>query len=221
MKKRILCLGNNPIRKPVNGDGKLLDVVEIFHTIQGEGPYTGQPAVFIRLGGCNLSCEFCDTEFEEYTTETLGSITQQVKKLAGNTTTLVVITGGEPLRQPINALCQALLDTGYTVQLESNGTLYRELDERVEIVCSPKATNGNYHAVREDILPHVIAFKYLISASNPHYANVPRELLPEKHDIPYLCPTNGRTKPGKKPRQSAARLRPGAQAWLSSLATIA
>jgi organic radical activating enzyme len=56
--------GNNPIRPPEQGDGMILQVKSIFATIQGEGPNVGTPAVFIRLGGCNLACEFCDTSFE-------------------------------------------------------------------------------------------------------------------------------------------------------------
>ena len=55
--------GKNPIRKPENHDGNFLKIQEIFYTIQGEGIYSGYPAVFVRLGGCNLACKFCDTDF--------------------------------------------------------------------------------------------------------------------------------------------------------------
>lgn len=164
--------GKNPIRKPVQSDGSVLEVKHIFPTLQGEGPYTGWPAVFVRLGGCNLACTFCDTDFEGYANQTLAEIVAQVKKLAGNTRKLVVITGGEPLRQNIAPLCDALLKEDLKVQIETNGTLYRELPQGVEIVCSPKNTGQGYFPVREDLLKRVGAFKFLISARDVHYNHV-------------------------------------------------
>ncbi|CAN0594227.1 unnamed protein product, partial [Ectocarpus sp. 12 AP-2014] len=56
--------GDNPIRPPEKGDGLHLMVKQIFKTLQGEGPHVGTPSIFVRLGGCNLACDFCDTEFE-------------------------------------------------------------------------------------------------------------------------------------------------------------
>lgn len=169
--------GQNPIRKPVKGDGTLLDVEHIFKTFQGEGPFVGYPAIFIRLGGCNLACDFCDTEFESFKAMHLEDIIKQVNTLsgkeAGHTThPLVVISGGEPLRQPIEALCDALLAQEYTVQIETNGTLFRTLNSRVHIICSPKHTGSGYHRIREDLLPHITAFKFIISATHPHYQTI-------------------------------------------------
>lgn len=160
--------GSNPIRPPVMDDGAQLAVQEIFATLQGEGPYVGWPALFIRLGGCNLACDFCDTDFEDFTHMSVADI---VARAQGHG--LVVITGGEPLRQNIAPLCYALLAAGAKIQIETNGTLYRELPEAVEIICSPKNTNGKYHPVRADLLARVNAFKFLISASNPAYVDVP------------------------------------------------
>ena len=59
--------GTNPSRKQVLDDGQELWVQEVFYTLQGEGPFSGQPALFIRLAGCNLRCFWCDTEFESST----------------------------------------------------------------------------------------------------------------------------------------------------------
>jgi 7-carboxy-7-deazaguanine synthase len=56
--------GKNPVRKQELTEDGSLDVVDIFPTIQGEGPNAGRPAVFVRLWGCNLTCSFCDTDFE-------------------------------------------------------------------------------------------------------------------------------------------------------------
>lgn len=164
--------GNNPIRKPLAHDGSRLEVKKIFPTLQGEGPYAGWPAVFVRLGGCNLACDFCDTDFEGYVEMALNEVTAQVKALAGETRRLAVITGGEPLRQNISPLCEALLAEGFKVQIETNGTLYRELPPEVEIVCSPKNTGGGYFPVREDLLKRVDAFKFIISARDGRYNHV-------------------------------------------------
>jgi len=85
---------------------------------------------------------------------------------------LVVITGGEPLRQPIEKLCEVLLAEGFKVQIETNGTLWRALPEEVEIVCSPKNTGQGYFPVREDLRGRVNAFKFLVSAQQSEYADV-------------------------------------------------
>ncbi len=166
--------GNNPKRPPEAGDGSTLNVVEIFPTLQGEGPFAGHPAVFVRLGGCNLACDFCDTEFETFAPTPLQVLLQAISTLAvpeGGTRAydLVVITGGEPLRQNIAPLCEALLRAGFRVQIETNGTLWRPLPEGVHIICSPKVTEGRYHPLRADLLARVDALKFIVSASHPDY----------------------------------------------------
>ena len=162
--------GKNPIRPPVVDDGAALAVVSIFATLQGEGPYAGWPAVFVRLGGCNLACDFCDTDFEDFAPM---SVAEMVEQVAGLKFQLVVITGGEPLRQNITPLCEALLAKGFKIQIETNGTLYRPLPPSVDIICSPKNTSGSYAPIRPDLIPRITAFKFLISESNPHYRDVP------------------------------------------------
>jgi organic radical activating enzyme len=97
----------------------------------------------------------------------------------------VVITGGEPLRQNIIPLCEALLAHGRRIQVETNGTLWRPLPEAVEVVCSPKNTNGNYSPLRPDLLERITALKYLISETDSHYRDVPAT----PHGIPvYVQP---------------------------------
>ncbi len=180
--------GQNPKRPPVKGDGSVLSVKNIFKTLQGEGPYVGEPAIFTRLGGCNLACSFCDTEFEEYNDISLSEVIGSIQNLSLNnqgikSVNLVVITGGEPFRQPINSLCYELLELGFQVQIETNGTIYRELPEEVEIVCSPKVSNNKYLSISADLLPRITAFKFLISSNIENYASVP-ELGQSKYDIP-------------------------------------
>jgi organic radical activating enzyme len=174
--------GENPIRKPLAGDGSVLEIQEIFPTLQGEGPRTGEPSVFVRLGGCNLACSFCDTEFENFDLWDLPELVDEIIRLSedapptGNRRNLVVITGGEPLRQNIIPLCESLLQAGFTVQIETNGTLWRDLPEAVEVVCSPKASQGRYGAIRPDILARARALKFIISKSRKPYDNFPAGL---------------------------------------------
>lgn len=162
--------GQNPIRRPETGDGSTLGVKEIFATLQGEGPRAGQPAVFIRLGGCNLACAFCDTDFEDYVEMPVAAVAREAVRRKGPAT-LAVITGGEPFRQPIAPLCELLQKSGFTVQIETNGTLYRPLPEGVEIVCSPKPGAQGYALLRPDLLERLTALKFLISAHDPLYAD--------------------------------------------------
>ncbi|NDB87187.1 MAG: hypothetical protein EB127_31570, partial [Alphaproteobacteria bacterium] len=114
--------------------------------------------------------EDADTEFEDYLEKSLDEIIGQVEHLSKNSNKiqsifLVVITGGEPFRQPIYGLCHKLLQLNYKVQIETNGTLYQDLPDGIDIICSPKVTNSKYHNIREELLPKITAFKYIISAN--------------------------------------------------------
>ncbi len=179
--------GKNKILKAEIHDGSSLDVQEIFATFQGEGPYAGYPSVFIRLGGCNLACNFCDTEFDSFQNITVTEILTRVLELAQNQQKLIVITGGEPFRQPIEKLCQELIAKNFLVQIETNGTLFREIPQEVKIICSPKNTDGKYHKIRPDLLARIDAFKFIISDSNENYRDIID--LTQGHAIPiYLQP---------------------------------
>lgn len=181
--------GNNPRRAPVKGDGTKIDVQNIFKTIQGEGPYSGRPAIFIRLGGCNLACKFCDTEFETYQNESLAEIIEKVESLnPDHAINLIVITGGEPLRQPIELLCNKLIAQKYLVQIETNGTLYQSLPKEVKIICSPKPSDSGYYPIRDDLLQRVNALKFVISDHIDLYRDI-SEVGQSKYNIPvYLQP---------------------------------
>ena len=181
-------LGTNKLRPPVKEYSGSFDIQEIFTTIQGEGPLAGTPAVFVRLGGCNLACVFCDTEFESFTKMPIERILENIKQHAKDKIKLVVITGGEPLRQHIEYLCEGLIESGFSVQIETNGTIYRELPKEVQIVCSPKAGVNGYSHIRQDLLERISAFKFLISTNIPGYDTVP-ELGQSTYNIPvYLQP---------------------------------
>ncbi len=181
--------GKNKIKAAAKGDGKTLEIFKIFRTFQGEGPYTGWPAVFIRLSGCNLACKFCDTDFDDFVEMAIEDILSEVGELSRKTPGfLVVITGGEPFRQPISGLCDLLIDAGYLVQIETNGTLFIELNQGIKIVCSPKITNGKYYPIREDLLERISAFKFIISDSQEGYNNV-SDVGQSRFDVPvYVQP---------------------------------
>lgn len=160
-----------PIEKQFCDPTGIVEVHHTFFTIQGEGPFTGERAVFIRLAGCNLQCPGCDTEYTSQRTrmtpaEVVAKIQNDHPELP--TGGLVVISGGEPFRQNTGEMCYALRQAGYEVQIESNGVrapdeLTIELVQRNEVtlVISPKTKaiakiNGE--------IAH--AFKYVLSADN-------------------------------------------------------
>jgi 7-carboxy-7-deazaguanine synthase len=100
-----------------------LFVSEIFQSIQGESTFAGLPCVFIRLSGCNLDCAWCDTRYARAKGRAM-TVPRILKVVAGYRGPLVEVTGGEPLAQAQSpALMRALLEKGYRVLLETNGSL--------------------------------------------------------------------------------------------------
>jgi 7-carboxy-7-deazaguanine synthase len=135
---------------PVN-PAATLRITEIFHSLQGEASTVGRPTVFIRLTGCPLRCQYCDTAyaFEGGSMRKLAEILAEVKRLDCQ---LITVTGGEPLAQPnCILLLQLLCDEGYQVSLETSGALSIEkVDPRVSIVLDLK-TPGSREADRNDL----------------------------------------------------------------------
>ncbi len=116
----------------------MLQLAEIFYSIQGEGTHTGKPAVFVRLAGCNLACSFCDTDYSLKFVASVPEVLDRVRSLGGECP-MVVITGGEPLAQRETlALIAALRESGKRVHIESNGTVETELPDDVWLTVSPK-----------------------------------------------------------------------------------
>jgi 7-carboxy-7-deazaguanine synthase len=116
----------------------MLQLAEIFYSIQGEGTWTGTPAVFVRLAGCNLACDFCDTDYSTKLFAGVDDVVAMVRD-AGGECPMVVLTGGEPLAQAdAPALIDALRRDGRRVHVESNGTVFAELPADVWLCVSPK-----------------------------------------------------------------------------------
>lgn len=132
---------------------------EIFQTLQGEGVFTGVPAVFIRLQGCPVGCSWCDTkqtwEKEQTKESTLGDIALktidsdtwamsdsealiQLMKAQGFSAHHIVITGGEPCIYDLMPLTETLEQHGYQCQIETSGTFPVQCSEKTWVTVSPK-----------------------------------------------------------------------------------
>ena len=109
-----------------------LRVTEIFHSIQGEGAASGRPSAFVRLTGCPLRCQYCDTAYA-FTEGAWMPLLEILEAVAVQPTQDVCVTGGEPLAQPdCGQLLNALCDRGYRVTLETSGALpVAQVDPRV------------------------------------------------------------------------------------------
>ena len=109
---------------------------EIFYSLQGEGFHSGTPAVFVRFSGCNLHCEFCDTQHQHGMMMSMQEIVDEVNKYPG--APLLVLTGGEPALYIDEAFVAALkAATGKFITIETNGT--RPLPQNLDwVTFSPK-----------------------------------------------------------------------------------
>lgn len=123
-----------------------LRITEIFYSIQGESSYAGMPCVFIRLTGCNLRCSWCDTTYS-FSGGSWMTQDEIIAEVALYPCRLVEITGGEPMLQPyVNDLMKRLADSGYTVMLETSGSLdVSDVDSRVVKIVDVKCPASNEH----------------------------------------------------------------------------
>lgn len=185
----------------------------MFASIQGEGPFTGRPSVFLRLGLCNLSCTWCDTPYtwlfsdarlvkvraaavasgiasaaadaaalrvhdrsEELRRMPAAAVADAVRALAAPATRAVVVTGGEPLlhAKPLQALVPALLDDGFRLEFETNGTVSPGALPAVDGVhfnVSPKLANScqnaaariNYRVLEELMARPSAVLKFVVA----------------------------------------------------------
>lgn len=119
---------SGPDERPQNS----LRITEIFLSLQGESRSVGFPTVFVRLTGCPLRCQYCDTAYA-FTGGEWRSIQSVVEEVASYGARYVTVTGGEPLAQKLSLkLLEDLCDAGYEVSLETSGALSVEcVDDRV------------------------------------------------------------------------------------------
>lgn len=129
-----------------------LKINEIFYSLQGEGLRQGEPTLFIRLSGCNLECDFCDTKYawEKGSNLSLDQIGTKIASLRKrHSFSWICLTGGEPLLQKIQSLVRMLKEEGFKIQVETNAILYRNLAVDWYTV-SPKPKNFSVHARYRD-----------------------------------------------------------------------
>lgn len=141
-------------------------VVEIFRSVEGEGKWVGLPAVFVRLEGCNLRCSWCDTPYS-YDGKSFREmeIDEVVEAVRTFNVKRVCITGGEPFfSDNLHILVKQLIDVGYTVFIQTNGTLWNEnfseLDwKKIYITCSPKPP---FYFVHKKLIPYIRELKFVV-----------------------------------------------------------
>lgn len=122
-----------------------MKINEIFYSLQGEGHFSGTPAVFIRFSGCNLNCPFCDTEHQTGSEMTADEIIERISQWPARH---IVVTGGEPALQLTYEFIELLHKNSYFVQAETNGTV--KLPNNIDwITCSPKNGHIVYTEVDE------------------------------------------------------------------------
>jgi 7-carboxy-7-deazaguanine synthase len=147
----------NTVTAP-SGSGSNLPVMEHFYTLQGEGVHQGKAAYFIRLGGCDVGCVWCDVK-ESWDAEKhpLYSVESLVSTVEATPAQIVVITGGEPLLHDLSVLTQALHEAGLRVHIETSGSspLSGNLDW---ITLSPK----KFKSPLPEVAPHASELKVVV-----------------------------------------------------------
>ena len=167
----------------------MLNVCEIFKSIQGESTFAGKPCSFIRLTGCNLSCSYCDTAYARS-----GGVDRDIvsikKEIEEHQCSLVEITGGEPLIQSdVPDLCTMLRYSGKTVLIETNGTkdisvLPQGVIKIVDVKTPSSGMAGSFLFSNLDVLRPIDQLKFVISDENDY---VWAKEFKDKHRLEKKC----------------------------------
>lgn len=173
---------------------------EIFETIQGEGSFTGQPSIFIRLQGCPVGCSWCDTKHtweielsDEVTKEVVLAKLQETPQWAGFSIEQIlalvtergykarhiVITGGEPCMVDLTPLCSAFDELGYSTQVETSGTFEIVVSKKCWVTVSPKINMRGGYLILHSAMKRADEIKHPI-ATEQHVDDL-KALLAEHH----------------------------------------
>lgn len=193
-------LGTNKTVHRIEGDGMSLEIVDIYDTVVGEGPFAGVPAVFIKLSHCNLKCFFCDSDFGAGTKwEMMALMEYLIRYLSKVGERMIVITGGEPLLHPLGPLLHRMGLEGMSYQIETAGSINnRDVLAKIKqasplnlhlysgsLVVSPKGPK-----IIEEISLKASGYIYVVRAGE----------LDEKDGLPnFSTQTRGRFQPLARP----------------------
>lgn len=174
--------------------GNKLFITSIFYTLQGEGPFRGEPAVFVRLAKCNLNCSFCDTFFDDGDWMTIDEIDTRIHNVIsrhfngdvpvwadtvwggpGDTPVkprnmVLVVTGGEPmLQRNLGPFLEYMSSRFAKTQIESNGTIVQAIPASTTLVVSPKCSEKQgvavkYLAPKPEMLARANCLKFVMNS---------------------------------------------------------
>ena len=165
--------------------GRMLPLVEDFYTIQGEGFHAGKPAYFIRLGGCDVGCRWCDAKYtwnpKLYPPTDVRTVIDRATACPAQA---IVITGGEPLLYPLGVLTETLRERGLQIFLETSGS--HPFSGVFDWVClSPKRRQPPLNeflqpewSVAERVMPAIVEYakahpQWNISIQTHKYMHIP------------------------------------------------
>ena len=153
------------LRDKVRKTDTLIALSELYESIQGEGLLVGTPSVLLRLQGCNLRCPWCDQKEALAFSDKKTSLDEVLNRIKEFSAKHVIITGGEPFaHRELPSIVKALLDEDYSVQIETNGTLWipevERFASRIHITCSPKGVARYY--VHPKILSYAKELKFVV-----------------------------------------------------------
>ncbi len=148
--------------KAIFDDGFKLPLIDQFYTVQGEGFHMGKAAYFIRIGGCDIGCSWCDTKFSwNFMIDELIDIKSIVENVLINNATTVVVTGGEPSLYNLGPLCELLKKNSIGTFVETSGAYH--LRGQWDWIClSPKKQNPP----KKEIYSKASELKVIISNSD-------------------------------------------------------
>ncbi|MCX7739175.1 MAG: 7-carboxy-7-deazaguanine synthase QueE [Hydrogenothermaceae bacterium] len=172
-------------------------VVEIFRSVEGEGKWVGLPVVFVRLEGCNLRCSWCDTAYS-YDGKSYRelSVDEVLEEVSNFNVRRVCITGGEPFfSKNLHILVERLVEDGYTVFIQTNGTLWNDNFSslnwgKIYIICSPKPP---FYFVHKNLIPYIRELKFVVDENldlSHIFKDDYRDIL--KTDVVILQPESNR-----------------------------